>query len=320
MRTRGLLVLGLLGAALFAQQMPVRWQTRAGGPPAIPVKAAHEPSRPLALDERIRTSQVGFQPRQSKHVTIAWSGPGDPPAGLRFQLVRLGSEEEVWSGELQDLGRDPDAGERVLRGDFSGFTAPGLYQVRLAGRGLSHSFVIAEDALRTPLRLATRWLYLQRSGAAKDDPVTGLRHGADYVQPARLRYAPSGRAGKSGRDGDGKAESAVDVSGGWWDAGDFGRYVPSGASTVMSLLYAWRINPGAFADGALAIPESGNGVPDLLDELRWELRWLLKMQRSDGAVHHKAATRKYAERMADQDPQPMLLYEVTTPADRKSVV
>lgn len=82
----------------------------------------------------------------------------------------------------------------------------------------------------------------------------------------------------------------------------------------MSLLYAYRINPGAFADGTLGIPESGNGVPDLLDELRWELRWLLKMQRADGAVHHKAATRRYAQSMADADPQPILIYEVTTQA------
>lgn len=272
------------------------------------------PSPPLALDERIRTSQVGFQLRQSKHVTIAWSWPGDPPAGLRFELVPLGREESVFVGELQDLGRDPDAGERVLRGDFSGFSAPGFYQVRLPGRGLSFSFVIAEDALLTPLRLATRWLYLQRSGAAKDDPVTGLRHGADYTQPARPRYASSGRAGKQAKEDGTKSEVAVDVSGGWWDAGDFGRYVPSGASTVMSLLYAYRINPGAFADGTLAIPESRNGVPDLLDELRWELRWLLKMQRSDGAVHHKAATQRYAQSMADKDPQPVLIYEVTTQA------
>lgn len=298
----------------------MRWLTRAGGPPATPVKQGIGPSPPLALDDRIRTNQVGFQPRQSKHVTIAWGWPGDSPAAaaastdLRFQLVRLGSEEAVYSGELQDLGRDPDANERVLRGDFSGFSVPGIYQVRLPGRGLSRSFLIAEDALSTPLRLATRWLYLQRSGAAKDDPVTGLRHGADYTQPARPRDASSGRGGKTAKDGAAKSGAAIDVSGGWWDAGDFGRYVPSGASTVMSLLYAYRINPGAFADGTLSIPESGNGVPDLLDELRWELRWLLKMQRPDGAVHHKAATRRYAQSMADADTQPILIYEVTTQA------
>ena len=104
------------------------------------------------------------------------------------------------------------------------------------------------------LRLASRWLYLQRSGAAKADPVTGLHHQADYTTGSPLRSA----VGPDGRIAD--SAPRVDVSGGWWDAGDFGRYVPSAATTIMSLLYAYRFHPAAFADGTLAIPESGNGA------------------------------------------------------------
>ena len=144
--------------------------------------------------------------------------------------------------------------------------------------------------------------------AARHDPLTGLRHQADYTARSPLRSAV-------GRDGRIAATAPrVDVSGGWWDAGDFGRYVPSAATTIMSLLYAYRFNPTAFADRTLVIPESGNGVPDLLDEIRWELTWLLKMQRNDGAVYHKAATRQYAPGMADRDPNPALLYDVSTQA------
>lgn len=293
---RGLAGCGILGAAVL-----LSGANGAVIQAADPGQAALSAGAPLALDERIRTSQVGFRPQQPKRVTIAWGWPGEPPPSLQLEIVRAGSGDVVRSAALADRGRDPDSGERVLEGEFSALSAPGTYQVRLPGRGLSAPFVVAEDALRTPLRLAARWFYLQRSGAAKDDPVTGLRHGADYAAPSPPRRPTPGAA-------------AVDVSGGWWDAGDFGRYVPPAATTLMSLLYAYRWNPRAFADGSLGIPESGNRVPDLLDELRWELTWLLKMQRADGAVHHKAATRRYAPGMADADPQPALLYEISTQA------
>lgn len=265
---------------------------------------------PLPLDERIRVNQLGFQPAQPKHVLVAWP-PASPPdaADLVFHIVALDTPwRPVLVGPLVDLGTDPDSRERVLRGDFTALREPGRYQVLLPRRGLSAPFLVHPEVYRDVLRLATRFFYLQRSGAAKDDALTGLRHQADYTAPSPLRAAVDSR---------GRVPAAAprrDVSGGWWDAGDFGRYVPPAATTIMLLLYAYRFNPAAFADGALAIPESGNGVPDLLDELRWELLWLLKMQRADGAVHHKVATLRYPDVMADRDPQPALLYEISTQA------
>ncbi len=83
----------------------------------------------------------------------------------------------------------------------------------------------------------------------------------------------------------------------------------------MSLFYAYRFNPELFADRSLTIPESGNGVPDLLDEARWELSWLLKMQRADGAVHHKVDTLKFASApLPEQDLGTLYLFDVTTQA------
>ncbi|MEK6572915.1 MAG: glycoside hydrolase family 9 protein, partial [Chloroflexota bacterium] len=160
------------------------------------------------------------------------------------------------------------------------------------------------DANADVLRLAMRWFYLQRSGVDLEDSVTGLHHRADHTTPAVLW------------DADGvHPERTFDVSGGWWDAGDFGRYVSPAATTLMSLFYAYRFNPDAFADGSLNIPESGNGVPDLLDEARWELEWLLKMQRADGAVHHKATTAHFTGWvMPEDDAQPIYVFDVSTQA------
>ena len=265
---------------------------------------------PLSIDTRIRTNQIGFQPEQPKHVVVAWpQGKQLTSAELRYYIVPQDSPlHPTWTGLLAEWGVDTDSGEHVLRGDFSALRKPGRYQVLLPGRGLSASFYLHADANREVLRLATRFFYLQRSGVAKDDPVTGLRHQADYVAMSPLR------ADLDAAEHVSASAQRFDVSGGWWDAGDFGRYVPPAASTIMSLLYAYRFNPQAFADGSLAIPESGNGIPDLLDEIRWELSWMLKMQRADGAVHHKVATRDYPSVMADRDPKPALLYGISTQA------
>ena len=83
-----------------------------------------------------------------------------------------------------------------------------------------------------------------------------------------------------------------DVLGGWFDAGDLNKYVPYLEATLFDLLWAYELNPRAFGDDT-NIPESGNGVPDLLDEVKWELDWLLKMQDADGGFFNRVAGRSY---------------------------
>lgn len=91
-----------------------------------------------------------------------------------------------------------------------------------------------------------------------------------------------------------KQEKKLDVSGGWHDAGDYGRYAVTAATALASMLYAYEMFPDSFSE-SVDIPESGNGVPDILNECRWELEWLLKMQRYDGGVYHKAVTLSVAD-------------------------
>ncbi len=114
-------------------------------------------------------------------------------------------------------------------------------------------------------------LYLQRCGTELPKEYAGdFAHRACHTEEARVyggtRY--------------------VDVSGGWHDAGDYGRYSAPAAKAVADLLLAYEQFPDAFGDEN-GIPESGNGIPDVLDEARYELEWLFKMQGSDGGVHHK---------------------------------
>ena len=90
------------------------------------------------------------------------------------------------------------------------------------------------------------------------------------------------------------------ITGGWHDAGDYGKYVGPGAVTVAHLLYTWKLFPEGCPDN-LNIPESGNGVPDILNEARYELEWILQMQRSDGAFHHKLTKMRFAPFIMPQD-------------------
>lgn len=116
-----------------------------------------------------------------------------------------------------------------------------------------------------------RMFYLQRCGVALDAARAGVfSHPACHTAPARV----------FGTD------TFLHVSGGWHDAGDYGRYVVPACKAVADLLLAFRAAPEAFGDD-WDIPESGNGVADVLDEVRFELDWLFKMQRDDGGVYHK---------------------------------
>ena len=90
------------------------------------------------------------------------------------------------------------------------------------------------------------------------------------------------------------------VTGGWHDAGDYGKYVGPGAVTVAHLLYAWKLFPEGCSED-LNIPETGNGVPDILNEARYELEWMLQMQRTDGAFHHKLTKERFAPFIMPQD-------------------
>ena len=106
-----------------------------------------------------------------------------------------------------------------------------------------------------------------------------------------------------------------DVSGGWHDAGDYGRYVVAGAKTVQDLMLAYE--DYGIANDDMNIPESGNGVPDILDEARYELDWMLKMQEpSNGGVYHKVSGLNFPETVMPEE-EPKL--EVRIVSDRMSV-
>ncbi|MBO2517125.1 MAG: glycoside hydrolase [Clostridiales bacterium] len=160
----------------------------------------------------------------------------------------------------------------------------GRYKVCCSGE--ERKLIVSDDPYRNALDLMIRSFYLQRCGCDLEEKYAGLyQHPACHHRKA-LIYEDQ--------------NISVDVSGGWHDAGDFGRYTGPAATAIGHMLYAYRLFPDAFTD-SLDIPESGNGIPDLLNECRYELEWLLKMQREDGAVYHKVSTLNFAPFIMPQD-------------------
>jgi len=167
--------------------------------------------------------------------------------------------------------------------DFSAYNRPGDV-VLTSTEWSSHPFRIADDVYAPVLDAAVHMFYYQRSGIEKNAAYTrgSWTQPADYTGPGQDTQARS-------IDAPDDASTALDLSGGWWDAGNTNKYVTFASSAVHQLLSAHSSNPGIWGDDA-GIPESGNGAPDLLDEVVYELQWLRRMQQADGGVLNKVGT------------------------------
>lgn len=222
------------------------------------------------------TNQVGFLPNARKTVVIRSESPIS-----EFTVVDA-DNNEVYKGSLSQAIESESAGETVYIGDFSDLKEPGTYSVLTGDGKNSYPFEIGENVYQELLKDSFRLLYLQRCGEEQDKKLAGdLAHPVCHNTEAVI-YG---------------TDEKKDVSGGWHDAGDYGRYVVSGVETVEDLLLAYEDFPdiwnGADAD-AFDIPESGNGIPDILDEARYELDWLLKMQdETSGGVYHKVTCKDF---------------------------
>ncbi len=220
----------------------------------------------------VSLNQLGYRPDDAK---VAFVG------GYRgvFEVVD-GAGRSIFRGNAEHRGVDALSGDDLSIIDFSPLADEGTYRVRLAGSaGESASFAIAADPYRDLARALLRELHFQRCGTALLPRFAGSwAHGACHLAPALL-YDSAGES--------------IDARGGWHDAGDYGRYVVPGAITVSMLLLAYELFPQVRWDD-LGIPESGNGIPDLLDEAKWELDWMLAMQdENTGGVYHKVTSASF---------------------------
>ena len=216
-------------------------------------------------------NQVGFLPEAKKTVTISSANPGS-----EFDIVDENGKV-VYTGTLSEAYDDTlISGEVLYYGEFTDFTKPGTYKVVSRDGAKSYPFTIGDDVYDDLLKDTFRMLYLQRCGMELTDALAGdFAHPVCHTQEAVVY----------------ETGEVKEISGGWHDAGDYGRYVVPGAQTIQDLFMAYEDYPeiwnGPDADN-MDIPESGNGIPDILDEARYELDWMLQMQdEKSGGVYHK---------------------------------
>ena len=226
----------------------------------------------------IKVDQVGYLNASAKVALVASN-----TAATKFTVNDATGGKVVFAGALTAPLEDPDSGDRVQAADFSKLVKTGTYYVDVPGVGRSWDFQIGPDVYAKTWRLAMRSYYGQRCGIAVDlgPEFPGYKHDACHLEGAY--HASSGKTGPH-------------ISkGGWHDAGDYGRYVVNSGITTGTLLWTYEMFGPRVKSVILNIPETGNGVPDMLNEIKWNLDWMLSMQDDDGGVWHKQTSEKFCD-------------------------
>jgi endoglucanase len=230
----------------------------------------------LTLNTNIRLNQIGFYPLCSKVGIVA----GNPAAG-NF-TIRLNSDASVqFTGTLGASATWSFSNEIVRAADFSAFNKPGTYVMEVGGT-CSYPFVIANTVFHDVNRASIKAYYMQRSSTAITAAnggvyarAAGHPDNAVVILPSAIN--PTRTAGQT-----------FAAPKGWYDAGDYNSYIVNSGISTYTLLATYEHFSTYFDTLNLNIPESGDAVPDLLDEIKWNLDWMLTMQDpADGGVYNK---------------------------------
>ncbi|WNS45243.1 glycoside hydrolase family 9 protein [Paenibacillus sp. MMS20-IR301] len=218
----------------------------------------------------IKVNQLGYPADGVKQALVTgFEDVLTADAGTPFKVINTATNTAAFTGALVLTSNYDaiDSGERIFTADFTGLTAPGQYYVAVQGLQNSPKFTIGDaGSLYEPfLNDVTRYFYYQRTGINITSPYTQNYQRTDFTPDTSVPLMSNPSIRK-------------DVSKGWYDAGDKGKYVNAGAKALSDLFWAYELMPEKFTDSQFNIPESGNGIPDILDESRWELEWMLKMQ------------------------------------------
>jgi len=261
-----------------------------------PSAAALPAAKPKTADPQppaISMNQIGYFPASKKLGSVH----STKRESLPWWLIDAESGTDAASGKTSAALLDPLSGDSLHVADFSAFKKPGRYTL-IIGDVMSPEFRIAGDIMAALSVDSLKYFYRSRSGIELRPEFAGelWAREAGHLTDARVPVF-------SGTDAQGKKwqghDFFVNGLGGWYDAGDFGKYVVNGGITVWTLQNAYERYPSRFKKALLGIPESGNAYPDILDEARWELEFMLNMQipageELSGMCFHKLHDRKWA--------------------------
>lgn len=251
--------------------------------------------------KNVFVDQCGYLPGMQKKVTIRSNKP------VSFSVMR--SDGSFVCGGRADIRvENTSAGETDYVGDFSGVTESGRYYIMTEDRSESETFTVSSDTYADVFQKSMAFFYLQRCGCRLPEEAAGI-YGHEACHTGMASVYSSGEK--------------RDVSGGWHDAGDYGRYVGPGAMAVAQLLYAYERNEALC--GSYVSPDKNTAahkLPAYLEELKFELDWMMKMQRDDGALYHKASCRSFCGFIMPEDEREEIVISpvsVTATADFAAV-
>ena len=252
-------------------------------PTPSPVVSTPTPTPdPVASNSLIKLNQLGFMPAQQKLAVVPNNG------ALRFDVVSASNNTVVMSGDLSSAESWSSSGETVRRADFSSLSDIGSYRIVVEGLDDSPEFEIAEDVYDELAKESLKAYYRARSGTETTAAFAGdFAHPLSHPDTNVLVHASAATDQRP-------VNTAISSPGGWYDAGDYGKYIVNSGITVYSLMLAYEQFPELFDAMNVGIPESGNTVPDILDELRWNLDWMQSMQDLDGGVYHKLTALRFS--------------------------
>lgn len=255
-------------------------------------------SKPTPLPP-IYKNQIGYLVSSPKIALVS------SPTGLPFEIQEAETKKIVLSSMLKlTEPNDAASGSNLWSADFSMIDVTGSYLLNVPGIGSSGVFRIDNRVYNNLSRQSAAVFYLHRSGTALPKTIAekwarGSCHNADG-----FIYSAS--------PGDPIIHNAT---GGWFDGSDYGKYIVNGNFAAGMLLTLHEYLPTAFPDGSLQIPERANGVPDLLDECRWELEFILRMQNEEGGFYHKLTSLEpVAPVLPEKDASQRFLFPPSTAA------
>ncbi len=190
-----------------------------------------------------------------------------------YDLVNAETGAVVYTGEIEPKGYNDITEENISYGDFTDYNTAGTYYLQADVIGRSYSFVIEDDPYFAVFKEALKQYYYNRCGLTlSSEFASDAAHNACHTKMAKFME-------------DSVAQSEIDISGGWHIGENGYRDVSGGCQAVTVLLLSYELYGEVFTDDT-GIPESGNGIPDIMDEIKYEIDWLLKMQdNASGAVY-----------------------------------
>jgi len=226
--------------------------------------------------QNFRLNQIGFYPQTEKIAVITANYSGE------FYIKTSDKQELVYTGKVSDVQEVELSFKETCVADFSDFTQTGKFVIEIPGIGTSKPFEIKEEIYSQVATASLKGFYFQRMSTELTAEFAG-KWARPLSHPDSNVMVHSSAASKNLPEG-----SIISAPYGWYDAGDYNKYIVNSGITTATLLSLYEDFPESFSKKNLQIPESKNNLPDILDEILWNLRWMLKMQdKEDGGVYHK---------------------------------